>query len=122
MRRRVRLVWAPVLLLAVASCDASGPQEPNLGDKTVARINETAMNVYFIKIKSAAQKYRAELGAYPATVEELVEEGFLDAPSARDPWGNPWILDTSNGQLTVTSYGADGAPGGSDAARDRVSQ
>ena len=120
--KRSLFTWAPVLLLAVASCDSGGPPEQNLGDKTVARINDTAMNMYFIKIKSAAQKYRADRGTYPATVAELVAEGFLDAPSATDPWGNPWILDTSSGQLTVTSYGADGAPGGNDAARDHVSR
>ena len=116
------LVWAPVFVLAVVSCDSGERQEPNLGDRAVARINDTAMNVYFINIKSAAQKYRADRGGYPATVDELVAEGFLRAPSATDPWGNPWVLDTSSGELVITSYGADGKPGGTEAARDRISR
>lgn len=115
-------VFVPVLLFATFACDSGETQEPNLGDKTVARINDTAMNVYFIKIKSAAQKFRADRGRYPETIHELVDEGFLDVPSANDPWGNPWVLDTSTGQLTVTSYGSDGRPGGTEAARDRVSR
>ncbi len=119
--RRQFLVWAPLFLLAVVSCDSGERQEPNLGDKTVARINDTAMNVYFINIKSAARKYRADRGGYPATVDELVAEGFLRAPSATDPWGNPWALDTSSGELVVISYGADGVPGGREEARDRKS-
>jgi len=32
------------------------------------------------------------------------------------------LLDTSSGQLTVISYGADGQPGGSEEARDRQSR
>ena len=121
MKRRL-WVGAPLLLLAIASCDVSAPEEPNTGDKTVAKINDTAMNVYFVKIKSAAQKYRAVRGSNPATIDDLVAERFLDAPSARDPWGNPWVLETSGGQLIVTSYGADGVSGGTDAARDRISR
>ncbi len=120
--RRQFLVWAPVFILAVASCDSGGTQEPNPGDKTVAKINDTAMKLYFIKIRSAAQKYRADRGSYPETVDELVEEGFIYASSARDPWGNPWALDTSSGELVITSYGADGAPGGNDVDRDRISR
>jgi Type II secretion system (T2SS), protein G len=101
------------------SCNSGGSDEPNLGDKTVARINDTAMQVYFIKIKSAAQKYRATEGSYPTDVDQLVDAGLLDAPSARDPWGNPWVLDASSGQLEVICYGADGAPGGEEENRDR---
>ena len=115
-------IGAAILAVTFVSCDSGGSSTPNLGDKTVARINDTAMQVYFIKIQSAAQKFRAVRGAYPANVSELVSEGFLDGPSATDPWGNPWVLDTSSGQLTVVSYGADGQPGGSEEARDRQSR
>ena len=115
------LFWAPMVLMAIVSCDSGEPQ-PNIGDRAAAKINDTAMNVYFIKIRSAAQKHRADRGSYPETIDELVEAGFLDAPSATDPWRNPWVLSISDGELTITSYGADGAPGGNDAARDRISR
>jgi Type II secretion system (T2SS), protein G len=120
--RRQFLVWAPIFLLAVVSCDSGEPQQPNLGDRAAARINETAMDVYFVNIRSAAQKYRAARGAYPETMDDLVAEGLIRATSATDPWGNPWVLDTSGGELVITSYGSDGAPGGVDAARDRISR
>jgi hypothetical protein len=111
-----------MVLMAIVSCDSGEPQ-PNIGDRAAAKINDTAMNVYFIKIRSAAQKHRADRGRYPETIDDLVETGFLDAPSATDPWGNPWVLSiTPDGELTITSYGADGAPGGNDAARDRISR
>ena len=119
--RRYFLLWVPVVLLAVASCDSGEPQ-PNIGDRAAAKINDTAMNVYFVKIRSAAQKYRAERGSLPENIYDLVDAELLDEPSATDPWGNPWVLSSSAGELTITSYGSDGEPGGNDAARDRISR
>jgi len=115
-------VWSAVFLLTAFACDSGEPPQPSIGERAAVKINDTAMNVYFVKIKSAAQKYRATRGSDPETVYDLVDARLLDAPSATDPWGNPWVLDTSSGQLTVTSYGSDGRPGGTEAARDRVSR
>lgn len=115
------LLWAPIFVLTLVSCDSGGSEDPNPMDRgtTAAKIDATALRMYFIKIKSAAQKFRAVQGVYPVDVDEMVAEGFLDPPSATDPWGNPWVLDTSGGELTIITYGADGQPGGDDANRDR---
>ena len=45
---------------------------------------------------------------------------WLAANADLDPWGNPWIYTPTPSGLTITSYGADGAPGGSDQNADVV--
>jgi len=79
-------------------------------------------------LKSALQNYRLDNDKYPTTEEGL--QALVVAPSdaphwkgpyldksgvPNDPWGNPFTYQAPgpNGQdFLITSYGADGAPGG----------
>lgn len=75
-------------------------------------------------ICDAIRLYRANTGRYPSRLEDLIErpadvEGwygpFLDATRVPlDPWGREYVYrePEPGGQLEVSSYGADGAPGG----------
>lgn len=45
------------------------------------------------------------------TVDELVSAGHLDKDSTRhDPWGEPWRIECTEGDVTVTSAGPDRKP------------
>lgn len=101
--------------LVKVSTDAAGAQ------KAVGKISETAMQAYFVRIKAAAREYVATQGSYPVDVQQLVGAGYLHPEQVNDPWGNPYVIRTDGGEVTVISYGADGKPGGSGDDRDRMS-
>ena len=78
----------------------------------------------FDAIKKAIELYKLDNGKYPQRLDDLWQApGGLknwkgpylnDAPPApQDPWGTAYKYDppTGSGGFTITSYGADGAPG-----------
>ena len=70
--------------------------------------------------KSALIGYRVKFNRFPTTEEGLDalvnnEKGtnVLDAKQVPlDPWGNPYMYKYDGGNYVITSYGADGQPGG----------
>ena len=46
-------------------------------------------------------------GAYPDTVQALVDGGHIHAGQELDPWGTPFALRVDGATLIITSYGAD---------------
>ena len=88
-------------------------------------------------LKGALQAYRLDNDKYPTTEEGL--QALVVAPSdaphwkgpyldkstvTNDPWGNPYVYASPGpaGQdFLITSYGADGAPGGTGNAADITS-
>jgi hypothetical protein len=118
----MRLTAVAAMMLMSASCGPEEPASPGDSGSAAAKISTIAMDAYFVRIKTAARQYVAQNGAYPRDVGQLVDQGLLSKGSATDPWGNPWVIEvTETGQLIITSYGADGKPGGTDENRDRVS-
>ena len=87
-------------------------------------------------ISSLLQQYRMDNDRYPTTEQGLAALRVRppDAPNWKgpyttkdvplDPWGNPYVYQTPgpDGQdFLITSYGADGAPGGDGDAADITS-
>ncbi len=70
--------------------------------------------------KSALISYRVTFNKFPSTEEGLGvlienEKGknFLDSKKVPlDPWDNPYVYKLDGGNYLITSYGADGQPGG----------
>ncbi len=72
-------------------------------------------------IKTALMSYRIVFKKFPTTgegLEALIKNEknrkFIDANSVpKDPWGNDYIYKLEGSRnYTITSYGADGVPGG----------
>ncbi len=100
--------------------------------KLIGRTEEAKRTQARIQIKSleqALQLFKLDNGFYPATeqgIEALVREpevgripknyrkgGYLDRVP-KDPWGNAYVYVSpgTNGEYDISSYGADGSPGG----------
>ncbi len=87
-----------------------------LDDSQVATAKQQISN-----FKSALISYRVKFSKFPTTEEGLAvlidnEKGqnFLEAKEIpKDPWGNEYVYKFENGNYVITSYGADGQPGGS---------
>lgn len=85
-------------------------------------------------IKKALKLFRLDMGRYPNSLDELVNAPggagrkwtgpYLDdLPS--DPWDNPYEFQAGSGRANdfeITSYGADGAPGGVEINEDLSSK
>lgn len=68
----------------------------------------------------ALKLYYTRHGKYPDTgagLQVLVSERMLDSVP-KDAWGNDFVYLNEGSAYKIISYGADGAPGGSEAAAD----
>lgn len=83
-----------------------------------ARVDTARSDIH--SIRTALDMYYAKRGRYPDTstgLASLVEGQFL-AEVPVDPWGNAYVYLNEGGKPVITSYGADGAPGGEGTAAD----
>ena len=65
-------------------------------------------------IDSGLKLYNARKGKFPDTatgLKALVDMEILDK-MPKDAWGNDYVYTLESGRPVVTSYGADGVPGG----------
>jgi len=65
-------------------------------------------------LEDAIAHFQMDKGRYPESLEELVQEGILQA-LPQDPWGNAYVYeqtDDTTPPYTITCYGADGRAGG----------
>lgn len=77
-----------------------------------ARVDRTNLDIG--NIDSALKLYNARKGKFPDTatgLKALVDMEILDK-MPKDAWGNDYVYTLENGRPVVTSYGADGVPGG----------
>ena len=63
--------------------------------------------------------YKIQFNEFPSTLDGLVNNSknrnFLDSNTVPvDPWGNPYRYKSQGRSFIITSYGADGTPGGTD--------
>ncbi len=68
-------------------------------------------------VKTAVKTYRTVKGAYPRSIEDLLQEGHLEVEEGQkfvDPWGREYDVQIREGKLTFKSFGADGTEGGGD--------
>ena len=77
-----------------------------------ARVDRTTLDIG--NIDSALKLYNARKGKFPDTatgLKALVDMEILDK-MPKDAWGNDYVYTLESGRPVVTSYGADGVPGG----------
>ena len=93
----------------------------------IKKANVGAAKTQMKMLEDALPGYRLDVGSYPgadAGLRALVEnidndekwEGPYIKPSVpKDPWGNDYIytMPGEHGEYDLSSYGADGQPGGS---------
>ncbi len=75
-------------------------------------------------LESALTDYKLDVGSYPESLQSLVENAdnnekwagpyLKPAVVPKDPWGNEYVYTSpgEHGEYDLTSYGADGEPGG----------
>lgn len=103
-------------------CESTEPNPELSSSQAVGRISETALTAHTLRIRMAAGTYRSLNGAYPDSVQALVDDGHIHPGQELDPWGTPFALQVDSGTLVIISYGADKKPGGEAENRDRVSR
>ncbi|MDP4978360.1 MAG: type II secretion system major pseudopilin GspG [Desulfobacterales bacterium] len=111
-----------------------------IGPKLMGRTEqakEVQTRVQIAGLETALKLYKLDNGAYPTTeqgLQALVEMpetqtvlqnwrkgGYLEKGKVpKDPWGNEFIYLSPGiqGDYDITSYGADGVPGGEDENKD----
>jgi hypothetical protein len=64
-------------------------------------------------LAGVVERYRAEHGNYP---DDSVWHRYVDRADPRfyDPWGRPYLYETTDEEITLRSLGRDGILGGSD--------
>lgn len=72
---------------------------------------------------TALVSYKIQFNKFPGSLNDLVQNpknrNFLDSKTVPlDPWGNPYTYKSQGRNFTITSYGADGTPGGVDEDAD----
>lgn len=77
-----------------------------------ARVDRTTLDIG--NLDSALKLYNARKGKFPDTttgLKALVDMEIIDK-APKDAWGNDYVYTLENGRPVITSYGADGVPGG----------
>ena len=77
-----------------------------------ARVDRTTLDIG--NLDSALKLYNARKGKFPDTttgLKALVDLEIIDK-MPKDAWGNDYVYTLESGRPVITSYGADGTPGG----------
>ena len=101
-----------------------------MGQSHTARVERVKADMK--NIKNAMDLFKLDVGMYPQQINELWERPanakkyngpYLNEYPPKDPWQNDYIYNYSGGSnFEIISYGADGAPGGTDEATDLSSK
>ena len=99
-----------------------------------SRVNANRAQAYQMRVQvdqkmlgDALKLYRVNVGSYPDQLEDLWVRPPDDAGAWRgpyvagpvlDPWGYDYVYSRAGAGFSLTSYGEDGAPGGSGLAAD----
>ncbi|HZJ53508.1 MAG TPA: type II secretion system protein GspG [Myxococcaceae bacterium] len=77
-----------------------------------ARVDRTKLDIG--NLENGLKLYYARTGKYPDTAtgfKALLDMQVIDKPP-KDAWGNDYVYLLESGRPVITSYGADGTPGG----------
>lgn len=92
--------------------------------KYVEKANISTAKSQIANLKQVLNSYKLDMKTYPTSLEALIENPdgsekwdgpYLDPPKIPlDPWGNNYIyvFPGEHGDYDLSSYGADGQPGG----------
>jgi len=94
--------------------------------KKLGKSKRQAAHAQISLFGTALDTYRLDVDRYPTTLDALINnpgEDYWDGPYLKkkipkDPWHNDYIYESTGGDYTIRSYGADGQPGGSDEDAD----
>jgi general secretion pathway protein G len=75
-----------------------------------ARIDRTRLGIE--KLERALTVYRSKSGQYPPTAVGFAALSGLGDWELRDGWGSPYRYQLVEDRPVITSFGADGLPGG----------
>lgn len=102
----------------------------NLGDRK-ATADRARVQTDMSAILQGIMAFRLDVGRRPRAFEELWvrpadarrwgPNPYIEPSPPRDPWGNLYDLAYEGDRAVLTSYGADGAPGGEGEDADLVS-
>lgn len=87
-------------------------------DNSVSAAARANIRTTLSGIEDACKTHNAKEGAPPADLQALIDGGSWHDKDRKDPWGNDWVLVVSGNDVTVWTYGKDGAPGGSGVNED----
>lgn len=120
-----RLVLAGVLTLVALVCATWQPARDALaagkeallggvsvmtGEATADRGKMTAQMLLRRRLEYAMRQYRSVHGSDPETLQDLVDEGLLQASDLVDPWGGHLAFERTGRKLRIRSDGPDGQP------------
>jgi general secretion pathway protein G len=89
----------------------------------LGRGQRSAAAAQIANLQQALDTYLLDNGRYPQSLDGLIENDtgrdswqgpYLGRASAvpNDPWGNPYVYELDGKEISLISWGADGAPGG----------
>jgi general secretion pathway protein G len=98
----------------------------------LGKTNTKIARAQIVALEKALDQYRLDVGHYPSTEEGLEalfvkptneekwQGPYLKKAVPADPWGRPYIYKSpgDHGELDLSTFGADGQPGGSDENAD----
>jgi general secretion pathway protein G len=103
-----------IVVLAILGLIASAVGVGVMNAFNKAKIDNTRLQLG--NFKQALDVYKVRNSKYPDTgagLRALVDKGIIET-LPQDAWGNEYVYINEGGKPVVTSYGADGAPGGTD--------
>jgi general secretion pathway protein G len=108
----IMVVIAILGMMAAAVAISVVHEYGNAQAKTVAmdfKTLETQLDLYIV-----------QKGGLPSQTDglKLLVQAGISRELPADPWGHPYQYKVNGGEVTLTSYGSDGEPGGSDSAAD----
>jgi general secretion pathway protein G len=108
----IMVVIAILGMIAAAVAVGVMQQFGNAQRKTVA--------MDFKTLESQLDLYIVQKGALPSQSDglKLLVLTGISRETPKDPWGNPYHYAVNGEEVTLTSYGSDGEPGGTDSAAD----
>jgi general secretion pathway protein G len=108
----IMVVVAILGLMAAAVSVSVLTQYGNAQQKTVS--------MDFKTLESQLDLYIVQKGGLPSQTDglNLLVKSGISRELPTDPWGHPYQYKVNGGEVTLTSYGSDGEPGGRDSAAD----
>lgn len=87
--------------------------------EVIGQSNQKKVQADLTQFDQAIEMYRLNSKKYPQRLEDLVTANVVKKLQT-DPWGHPYHYSPPSGskRFAVSSYGADGVPGGEGEAQD----
>lgn len=68
---------------------------------------------YIETLKAKIEEFKSAKGEYPKGLDELVAQGTIKEPVAKDPWGREYVYGSTGNEYVLFTFGKDGEFGGS---------